>query len=151
MELAKIPLKPLYRMTLSYKAGWQVALSGPEDLLSQHFYLAQGTCDGLITGTFQAANRPLLRPDGAFTPDVQGVIETDDGAIIYFDHRGYGRAYPEKRRQVVVTGTHISDDIRYRWLNDVVTVGVGEVRVQPEGGVVIVIDWSEVLWTAVPD
>ena len=38
------------------------------------------------------------------------------------------RAYPEGARQIVCWLTHVSDDPRYRWLNDVVCVGTGEVR-----------------------
>ncbi len=37
--------------------------------------------------------------------------------------------------------THLSDDPGYRWLNDVVCVGTGEVR--PEG---LFIDVAELVW-----
>jgi hypothetical protein len=84
-------------------------------------------------------------------PDVQGVIETDDGATIYFDHRGYGRTYPEGRRQVVAVGTHLCGDDRYKWLNDSVAAAVGEVRSLDSGGVEIVLDWAEVIWGPVLD
>ena len=46
-----------------------------------------------------------------------------------FDYFGYdGRAYPPEARQIVNAATHLSDDERYRWLNDVMCVGTGEVR-----------------------
>ena len=83
-------------------------------------------------------------------PDIQGVIETDDGAVIYFDHRGYGRTYPQDRRQIIASGTHLSDAEQYAWLNDTVAVGVGEVCVKKEGGVEIVIDWFDVPWVPLP-
>jgi hypothetical protein len=41
---------------------------------------------------------------------------------------GYGRAYPTGRRQIVGCVFHLSDSERYRRLNDVVCVCVGEVR-----------------------
>ena len=66
----------------------------------------------------RGANHPRRRVDGTYCPDFQGVVETDDGAEVMFDWRGYGRAYPAGRRQIVVTGTHLSADERYRWLND---------------------------------
>jgi hypothetical protein len=47
-------------------------------------------------------------------PDFQGVIETVDGAEVLFDDRGYGRAYPVGRRQIVTSATHLSEDERYR-------------------------------------
>jgi len=69
-----------------------------------------------------------------------------------FDYRGYGRAYPEEQRQVVATATHVSDDERYRRLNDVVCVICGEVRPLPEGAEVsIVLDVQELVWEAPGD
>jgi hypothetical protein len=50
------------------------------------------------------------------------VIETDDGATIMFEWRGYGRAYPPGRRQIVGAVFHLSDAEQYQRLNDVVCV-----------------------------
>ncbi len=59
---------------------------------------------------------------------------------------------------------HLTHDMRYRWLNDVVCVGVGEVRAVPAGhphpltGVVseemtsaLVLDVAELVWEPLPD
>jgi hypothetical protein len=73
------------------------------------------------------------------------VIETDDGATVMFDYRGYGRAYPEGRRQVVATATHVAGDDRYRWLNDVVCALAGEVR-RDGDRTEIVLDVAELVW-----
>jgi hypothetical protein len=151
MQHANIKLAFLYRMTLTYSKGWSINLAKTTSSESQHFFLAEGNCKGRISGSFQAANHPLQRHDGTFIPDIQGVIETEDGAVIYFDHHGYGRTYPEGRRQIIASGTHLSDADQYAWLNDTVAVGVGEVRVKESGGVEIVIDWSEVLWDTIPE
>ena len=110
------------------------------------FFLAQGRCEGRISGRFRGANHPNRRGDGTFLPDFQGVIETDDGAELLFDYRGYGRAYPVGRRQIVATGTHLSEDERYRWLNDSLSVGVGEVRSQPDETTELVVEWAELVW-----
>jgi hypothetical protein len=48
-------------------------------------------------------------------------------------------------------GTHLSDDDRYRWLNDSIAVGVGEVRPMESGGVEIVLDWFEVIGSEIPE
>jgi hypothetical protein len=151
VQLATIETKPLYRMRFSYPHGWRVRLGASEDADAQYFFLAEGRCDGAIAGAFRGANHPLQRSDGTFLPNFQGVIETDDGAEILVDQRGYGRGYPAGRRQIVVTATHLSEHERYRWLNDVVTVGVGEVRAREGQGPELVIDWAEVLWSPVPD
>jgi hypothetical protein len=80
------------------------------------------------------------------------VIETDDGAKVMFDYRGYGRAYPEERRPVVGTGMHVSGDEPYSRLNDVVCVIRGEARQLPEGaGFSIVLDVQELVWEAPGD
>jgi hypothetical protein len=144
-------LRPLYRVRFRYPEGWGVALAAPEEAESQHFYVAEGTCEGRLQGTFRGANHPRRRGDGTFEPNFQGVIETPDGATIFFEYRGYGRAYPAGRREIVVSAVHLSDHESYRWLNDSLAVGEGEVRTISAGDVELVIDWSEVVWQAIPE
>jgi hypothetical protein len=109
-----VRLEPLYRVQFSYTGGWGADLAGPENPECQFFFLAEGRCEGRISGQFRGANHPHRRSDGTFLPNFQGVIETDDGAEVLFDYRGYGRAYPIGRRQIVVSATHLSEDERYR-------------------------------------
>jgi hypothetical protein len=62
---------------------------------------------------------------------------------------GYGRAYPEGRRQIVGSVLHLSDAERYRWLNDVVCVCVGEVRAPEDPARQspdLVMDVAELVW-----
>ncbi len=77
-------LVPLYRVRFTYPNGWGVALSSPSSTEGQHFMFAEGTCEGRIDGKFRGANHPHRRGDGTFEPDFQGVIETSDGAVIFF-------------------------------------------------------------------
>lgn len=157
-------LDPLYRVRFRYPEGWSVSLTGTDGTESQHFYFAEGRCEGRITGRLRGANHPHRRTDHTFRPDFQGVIETDDGAVIMFDQRGYGRAYPVDRRQIVASATHLSDDDRYSWLNDVVCVAVGEVRTLTAGGegggkqgvtikpvIELVLDVAELVWEPIAD
>jgi hypothetical protein len=133
-------LEPMYRMVFEYPDGWSVAVgaNGPE---SQHLFFAKGRCDGRISGPMRGANHPYRRGDGTYCPDLHGVIATDDGATVLFECGGYGRAYPQDARQIVCWLTHVSDDPRYLWLNDVVCVGTGEVR--PDQ---LFIDVAELIW-----
>ena len=144
-------LEPLYVVRFSYSGGWGANLAGLDSTEGQYFFLAGGRCEGRISGLFRGANHPVRRGDGTFLPDFQGVIETDDGAEVLFDYRGYGRAYPAGRRQIVTSATHLSEDERYRWLNDSLSVGVGEVRSQEDGPTELVIEWSEVVWELISD
>ena len=72
-------LELLYRVQFSYTAGWDADLAEPENPEGQFFFLAEGRCEGRISGLFRGANHPHRRSDGTFLPDFQGVIETDDG------------------------------------------------------------------------
>ena len=138
-------LEPLYRLRFTYPDGWAVDLEGG---WQQHFYLAEGTCEGGITGRFRGANFPLRRTaDGPFRPDIRGVITTDDGATLTFEGTGYGRAHPVGARQIVGTALHLSDHPSYRRLNDVVCVCVGEVRsTDSDDGPQLVLDVAELVW-----
>ena len=140
-------LEPLYRVVFHYPEAWYVELDGEHGVESEHFFIAEGRCEGRVSGRFRGANHPRRRTDLTYRPDFQGVIETDDGARLIFDLRGYGRAYPAGRRQVVGFATHVSGDERYRWLNDVVCGVAGEVR--PQDDVTeIVLDVAELVWEA---
>lgn len=139
-------LQPLYRVRFAYTEGWEIALAAPPALEGQHFFYAQGTCEGRIQGKFRGTNHPRRRSDGTFEPNFQGVIETSDGAVIFHNATGYGRTYPAGRRQIVVSAVHLSEHPAYRWLNDSVAVGEGEVRLVGAGQVELVCDFYETVW-----
>jgi hypothetical protein len=143
-------LRPLYRVRFRYPHGWSVELAENGNAEAQYFFLAEGTCEGRLEGRFRGANHPRRRGDGTFLPDFQGIIETEDGAVVYFDYQGYGRAYPVGRRQIVSSATHLSSDERYRWLNDAVCVGTGEVRSLDGGSMELVLDVMELIWQPIP-
>ena len=134
-------LDPLYVAHFRYPEEWGADLGGE----SRFFFIAEGEAAGRVSGRLRGANHPRRRQDGTFEPDFQGVIETHDGATILFDWWGYGRAYPPGRRQIVLAATHVSDDERYTWLNDVVCAGTGEVRVDGDD-VELVLEVAELVW-----
>jgi hypothetical protein len=144
-------LEPLYLVRFSYSGGWGADLAGPDSSEGRFFFLAEGRCEGRNSGRGRGANHPNRCSDGTFLPDFQGVIETDDGAEVLFDYRGYGRAYPVGRRQIVASGTHLSENERYRWLNDSLSVGVGEVRSQEGGPTELVVEWAELVREPISD
>lgn len=145
-------LEPLYRIRFGYPESWSVALEGGWE---QHFFLAEGRCEGWISGRFRGANFPQRRTgQGPFRPDFRAAIETDDGATIMFEWHGYGRAYPSGRRQVVGSILHLSDRDPYRRLNDAVCVCVGEVRAPSDpdqGGSQLVVDVAELVWEPIAE
>jgi hypothetical protein len=145
-------LETLYRMHFTYPEGWEVELEGG---WQQHLYLLEGRCEGAITGRLRGANYPQRRTEaGPFGPDLRAVVETDDGATVMVELRGYGRAYPAGRREVVTSVLHLSDRDPYRRLNDVVCVGVGEVRAPEDpqrSSPDLVIDVAELVWEPIGD
>ena len=149
-------LEPLYRTVFRYPDGGRgTTLEGEAGSEGHYFFVAEGTVEGLITGKLTAANHPRSRVDKNALPNIQGAIETDDGATIIFDWRGFARPYPAERRQILVAATHVCGDERYAWLNDVVCVGAGEIRPRDESGgprgvvggaIDFVIEFDEVVW-----
>ena len=149
---SRMRLEPLYRVRFTYPEGWSVALEGGWE---QHLFLAEGTCEGTVTGRFRGVNFPLRRTVvGPFVPDFRAAIETTDGATILFECHGYGRTYPPGRREIVGSVLHVSDDDRYRRLNDVVCVCTGEVRAPADPGQQssdLVMDVAELIWEPIPE
>jgi len=145
-------LEPLYRIRFSYPESWAVGLDGG---WQQMFFIAEGRCEGSVTGRFRGANFP--RKEGAagpFRPDFRAVIEADDGAVIMVEWHGYGRAYPPERRQIVGSVFHLADREPYSRLNDAVCVCTGEVRAPDDSGQAgpdLVIDVAELIWEPILD
>jgi Protein of unknown function (DUF3237) len=135
-------LEPLYRARWTTPEFWSVELAGAQGTEGGGFLLAEGRCEGRIAGRLRAANFPRARVDGVLTPDFRGVLETDDGATILFAWQGYLRTEAAGARQLVGSVTHLSDDERYRRLNDVVCVLAGEVR----PGADVAVEVSELVW-----
>jgi Protein of unknown function (DUF3237) len=145
-------LEPLYRLRFTYPEGWEIGLDGGWE---QHFYIAEGRCEGSIGGRFRGANFPRREgTTGPFRPDFYAVIETDDGATIMFEWHGYGRAYPPGRRQIVGSIFHKCDREPYNRLNDAICVCVGEVR-RPkdpkQADADLVLDVAELVWEPIAE
>ena len=134
-------LEPLYRVRFTTPERWSVELSGKSGSEAQSFLVAEGRCEGGITGRFRAANFPRTRVDGTLLPDFRGVVETDDGAALLFTLRGYFRP---ATGSLVGSMTHVADDERYARLNDAVCAVVGEVR--PDE---VVLEVAELTWEPV--
>ena len=51
----------------------------------------------------------------------------------------------------MASATHLSEDGRYRWLNDSLSVGVGEERSREDGPTELIIEWAELVWEPISD
>ena len=141
-------LEPLHGATFTTPESWSVDLGGE----GQSFLIAEGRTEGRVKGRLRAANYPRRRADGTLLPDFRGVLETDDGATVLFAWHGYARAGAGGMRELVGSVTHVSDDERYRRLNDVVCALTGEVRPRPDGsGFDVVLEVAELIWEPLAD
>lgn len=138
-------LEPLYRCTFVPAESWHVELAGTGGTEGQGFLLVEGRAEGRLTGRLRAANYPRQRTDGTLTPDFRGVLETDDGATVLFEWRGYGVA-AESGSRLLGSITHLSDAGRYRWLNQAICVLAGDVRPRAGGTFDVVLEVSELIW-----
>jgi hypothetical protein len=140
-------LEPLYRITFTTPEAWQVGVEGANGTERQSFLIAEGRSRGRLSARYRGANFPRTRTDGALLPDFRGVLETDDGATVLFAWHGYAVPRPGSKLELVGNMTHITDDERYRRLNDVVCTLAGEVRPSSGGnGYEVVLDVAELVW-----
>jgi hypothetical protein len=135
-----VRLEPLYRIAFAYPEHAYV--NSPEFLGA---FFAEGRCDGALNGRFRGLNHPRVAADDLYIPSFQGVIETDDGAAIGFDLRGFGRAR-DYGREVVATIAHATADERYARLNDALCVVAGEARDRE-----IRLEVAELVWEPLPE
>jgi hypothetical protein len=90
-----------------------------------------GTVSGeRLDGTVVWSNHPRRRSDGRMLPDVHGVVVTVDGARLLFELRGRTVFDEPGRGAQSLIGMFESDDDAYRWLNDVVCVAEGVIRME---------------------
>jgi hypothetical protein len=137
-------LEPLDRITFTTPEAWQVGFEGASGSERQSFLIAEGRSQGRPLARRRGADLPRTRTDGALVPDFRGVLETDDGATVVFARHGYAIRRPGSRLELVGSMTHITDDERYRRLNDVVCALAGEVRPCDDGsGYEVVLDVAE--------
>jgi Protein of unknown function (DUF3237) len=140
-------LEPLYRITFTTPEAWTVELEGANGTERQSFLIAEGRSEGRLSARYRGANFPRTRTDGALLPDFRGVLETDDGATVMFAWHGYAVPSSDSRLELVGTITHLTEDERYRRLNDVVCALKGEVRRRVDGGgYEVVLDVAELVW-----
>jgi len=170
-----VRLEPLYTLRFQYPEGWGVALTGAKGTEEHDFYFPEGRAEGRISGSFRGSNHPRRRTDETYELEIHGFLQTDDGATILLEYRGYGRSRARSdelyanagvasdatkyRRQVVGFARHVTDHPQYRWLNDAVCAIAGEVRAPPaatgtpirQADVRLVFRVDELVWDAPPE
>ena len=131
-------LEPLYTIRFSYPEHY--LSRGPDKL---GLFFAEGRVEGGVSGRFRGLNHARLRRDDVYVPDFDGVIETDDGALLAFHLTGLARK-SDYGREVTGTIVHSTGSERYERLNHAVCVFAGEARRDD-----IRLEVAELIWEAV--
>ena len=69
-------LDPLYRIRFAYPEGWAVGLEGG---WQQMFFIAEGRCEGWVTGRFRGATSAEAAPLVPSSWTYGSVSEANDG------------------------------------------------------------------------
>jgi len=124
-----VRLEPLCRLSMQYvESAWARPYGGEE---GAGFGTGDGSVSGdVLRGTLRWANYPRRREDGVWTPNVRGVIDTDDGAAILVSMHGQSveQQVDEGFRRAILARLELTSDAeQYRWLNTTFVVAEGEI------------------------
>ena len=127
-------LEPLCRVSMRYADGaWLLPFGTAE---AAGFGWGEGTVSGdVLRGSVRWANYPRRREDGVWTPNLRGVIRTEDGAEILISLHGQSVQEDPSgvaRRAILTRVELLSDHEHYRWLNTTFVVGEGEIDEETE-------------------
>lgn len=132
--LREMRLETLFRLSMRNADGtWVRPFGGAE---AAGFGSGEGTVTGdVVRGRVRWANYPRRREHGVWTPDLRGVIETEDGAKLLVSEQGQSveeRTILGSRRAILTRIELLTEDNRYRWLNTSFLVGEGEIDEETE-------------------
>jgi hypothetical protein len=123
-------LEPLFRISMRYADGAWIYPFGTAERAG--FGWGEGTVSGdVLRGEVRWANYPRRREDGVWTPNLRGVVRTEDGAEILISVHGQsvqeattsgvGRAILARIELLGAVGGE------FGWLNTSFIVGEGEI------------------------
>jgi len=88
-----------------------------------------GVVSGEIAGQVVWANFPRRRQDGVWTPNLRGMIRTEDGdeLLVAIHGQSVEEAAPGHRRAILARVEVTTEAEPYRWLNTGFLIGEGEI------------------------
>jgi len=129
-----VRLEPLCHLTMRYIDGTWLAPFG--EVEAAGFGSGDGAVSGaVLNGAMRWANSPRKREDGVWTPNLRGVIRTDDGADLIFSMRGQSVEESTEvglRRAILLRIELLTEHESYRWLNTAFVVAEGEIDEETE-------------------
>lgn len=129
-------LEPFCRIAMRYAdSSWHRPYGTSGDAAEAiGFGRGQGVLTGEIDGRVVWANYPRRRQDGVWTPNLRGVITSNDGAEVLVSIHGQSveERGPTTRRAILARVELTTEAEHYRWLNTCFLVGEGEIDEQRE-------------------
>lgn len=121
-------LNLLFEMELQYQEG-MAAMTSAEGKIGQYIGSGDGTASGEeIQGNVRWDLYEVI-DEARCQTNFAGVIETDDGAQVHFDARGYGMAtnpsQPDAWHMVYAVQFETADE-KYYWLNTTLALWDGQ-------------------------
>src|SRR5262245_20213617 len=114
-------LVPFGRISMTYRSGsWhRPYVARGDDGEGLGFGQGDGTMTGEVEGTIAWANYPRRRQDGVWTPNLRGVITTDDGHELLLSIHGQSveERTSDARRAILARIEITTDADAHRWLN----------------------------------
>ena len=127
-------LEPLCEMALAYRDltfGKKFVVAKPyggEEGIG--YGEGDGTASGeRIRGALRWVNHPHRRNDGVMMPNAQGVIKTEDGALLHFNLQGRTVTVGGLGRQLLSIVFESADE-KYKWLNNTFCVVEGKIDLE---------------------
>ena len=136
----------MYRATLTTPEARSAEPAGPAGTEGQSFLIAEGHCERRLPGRLRGAT---TRGGGPATPSCQTFAASfrQPAARRRSSHGTDTRGPPRVECASSLAALPISDDQRYRRLNDVVCTLTGEVRPRSDGsGSDVEYDVAELVW-----
>jgi hypothetical protein len=134
--MASMRLEPFCRLAMRYTEGAFLQPYGSRG--GGEEWVGFGTGNGEVTGHLQGAmawsNAPRRRQDGVWTPNLRGLLTTNDGLEIIVSIHGQSveERSPGHRRAILARVELTTDAEPLRWLNTSFLVGEGEIDEERE-------------------
>jgi hypothetical protein len=124
-------LEPFCRIAMQYAdSSWHRPYGTSGEVAEAiGFGRGEGDVTGEIEGRVVWANFPRRRQDGVWTPNLRGVITTNDGVDLLVSIHGQSiqERDPDTRRAILARVELTTEAEPFRWLNTCFLVGEGEI------------------------
>jgi hypothetical protein len=125
-----VRLEAFCKLSMRYADGsWHSPYGSGELSEGLGFGRGDGSVSGALEGKLIWANFPRRRQDGVWTPNLRGVVATEEGHELLLSIHGQSvEEDAEGSRRAILARVELTTEAElYRWLNTCFLVGEGEI------------------------